>query len=104
MRVAGCVGLIGVLICFVSIEASTGSISEARMDGKSGGDLKEQIRGARRKFAAMAATYFSGVLNDNFFRQSAMLIAVTVGLTRLQGFAMVVFTLPYEHFYLFSIV
>jgi acyl-[acyl-carrier-protein]-phospholipid O-acyltransferase/long-chain-fatty-acid--[acyl-carrier-protein] ligase len=64
------------------------------MDTESG-ELKIRIRKARRKFAAMAATYFSGVLNDNFFRQSAMLIAVTVGLTRLQGFAMVVFTLPF---------
>ena len=58
-------------------------------------ELKRRIRKARRKFAAMAATYFAGVLNDNFFRQSSMLIAVTIGLTRLQGVAMVVFTLPF---------
>jgi acyl-[acyl-carrier-protein]-phospholipid O-acyltransferase/long-chain-fatty-acid--[acyl-carrier-protein] ligase len=65
------------------------------MDGKPGDDLKERIRSARRKFAAMAATYFAGVLNDNFFRQSALLMAVTAGKQHLQGYATFVFTLPF---------
>ncbi len=65
------------------------------MDGSSNESLKRRIRQARAKFAAMAATYFAGVLNDNFFRQSALLIAVAVDKSHLQGFATAVFTLPF---------
>lgn len=54
-----------------------------------------QIRAARGKFAAMAATYCLGVFNDSFFRQSAMLIAVAAGLKDIQGCVMAIFTLPY---------
>ncbi len=57
--------------------------------------LKRHIREARSKFAAMGATYFAGVLNDNFFRQSALLMAVAMNKSYLQGYATVVFTLPF---------
>ncbi len=53
------------------------------------------IKKARGRFAAMAATYSLGVFNDNFFKQAAMLIAVGAGLVRYQGYATVIFTLPY---------
>ncbi|MHC4294213.1 MAG: hypothetical protein ACYSTL_01365, partial [Planctomycetota bacterium] len=58
-------------------------------------ELRLQIRRARGKFAAMAATYCLGVFNDGFFRQSVMLIAVAAGHKALQGYVMAVFTLPY---------
>lgn len=57
--------------------------------------LKERIRKARAKFAAMAGTYFVGVFNDNFFKQTVLLMAVAAGKSRLQGYATVVFTLPF---------
>ena len=65
------------------------------MDGSSNESLKRRIRRARAKFAAMAATYFAGVLNDNFFKQSVLLIAVAINKSYLQGWATVVFTLPF---------
>ena len=43
----------------------------------------------------MAATYSLGVFNDNFFRQSAMMIAVTAGQKYMQGYLMAIFALPY---------
>ncbi|MHC4563282.1 MAG: MFS transporter [Planctomycetota bacterium] len=55
----------------------------------------QQIRQGRRKFAAMVATYSLGVFNDNYFRQTAMLIAVTAGAKDRQGWIQVLFTLPY---------
>lgn len=57
--------------------------------------LNDRIRKARAKFAAMAGTYFVGVFNDNFFKQSAMLTAVAAGKSYLQGYATVIFTLPF---------
>jgi len=57
--------------------------------------LTQQIRRARGKFLAMAATYSLGVFNDNFFRQAAMLMAVALGKKELQGHAIVIFALPY---------
>jgi len=57
--------------------------------------LKQQIRRARSKFIAMAATYSLGVFNDNFFKQAAMLMAVAVGRDAVQGHATVIFALPY---------
>ena len=44
-----------------------------------------QIREARGKFVSMAATYGLGVLNDSFFRQAAMLLAVAGGMPKMQG-------------------
>ena len=57
--------------------------------------LPQQIRRARGKFAAMAASYSLGVFNDNFFRQSAMLLAIAAGRKHYQGWIALLFTLPY---------
>jgi MFS family permease len=65
------------------------------MDGSSNDSLKSRIRQARAKFAAMAATYCAGNLNDNFFKQSALILAVISGKAYLQGYATIVFTLPF---------
>jgi len=65
------------------------------MDGSSNESLKRRIREARSKFATMGATYFVGVLNDNFFRQSALLMAIAADKSSLQGWATVIFTLPF---------
>lgn len=63
----------------------------------SGGEwsLKERIRKGRAKFAAMAGTYFVGVFNDNFFKQAALLMAVAAGRSEIQGYATIIFTLPF---------
>jgi MFS family permease len=58
-------------------------------------DTRQQIRQARGKFAAMAGTYALGVFNDNFFKQAAMLLAIGAGRQDLQGWATVVFALPF---------
>jgi len=58
-------------------------------------NITEEIKQARGKFIAMAATYSLGVFNDNFFKQAACLLAVSVGLARLQGDAGVLFTVPF---------
>lgn len=57
--------------------------------------LNERIKKARAKFAAMAGTYFVGVFNDNFFKQTALLMAVIAGKENIQGHATIVFTLPF---------
>jgi len=49
----------------------------------------------RLKFAAMVAVYFTGTFNDNFCRQSVMLIAVAAGIAKLQSYITVFFTLPF---------
>ena len=49
----------------------------------------------RSKFSYMTATYCLGVFNDNFFKQVAMLLAVTLGLSQLQGYATLLFALPF---------
>lgn len=53
------------------------------------------VRAGRKRFIAMAATYFFGVFNDNFFKQAALLLAVSVGLSELQGQATMLFSLPF---------
>jgi len=63
------------------------------MDKNSSG-MKE-VRVARSRFIAMAATYFLGVFNDNFFKQAALLLAVVAGLSGLQGTATALFSLPF---------
>lgn len=55
----------------------------------------EHIRKARGKFAAMAAAYFLGVFNDNFFKQAVLVLAVAAGKTEMQGVAISIFTLPF---------
>ncbi|MCK9174983.1 MAG: MFS transporter [Desulforhopalus sp.] len=56
---------------------------------------EKKSRKTRLAFIAMATTYCLGVFNDNFFKQAAMLLAVTAGLSRLQGYATVLFALPF---------
>ena len=58
-------------------------------------DLVAQLRRARGKFLAMATAYALGAFNDNFFRQTANLLAVEAGREHLQGWFMAVFTAPY---------
>jgi MFS family permease len=53
--------------------------------------LKQEIRQARGKFAAMAGSYSLGVFNDNFFRMAAILL-IGVG---SEGNLMMLFALPY---------
>lgn len=55
----------------------------------------EQVRQARGKFIAMAAAFFLGVYNDNYFKQAVLVLAVAAGRTTMQGLAVVVFTAPY---------
>lgn len=55
----------------------------------------EQARSASRRFAAMASAYFLGVFNDNFFKQAACLIAVSVGKADLQGIIFAIYTVPF---------
>ncbi len=57
-------------------------------------DMSEVLAG-RSRFIAMAVTYFLGVFNDNFFKQAALLLAVTAGLSGLQGQATMLFSLPF---------
>lgn len=57
--------------------------------------MDQEITEARGKFLAMAAAYCLGVFNDNFFKQAAMLMAVSAGLSHLQGTATVLFALPF---------
>ena len=61
-------------------------------------DLRRQIREARGKFAAMAGTYALGVFNDQFYKQAACLLAISVGMKWLQGWVVFAFTLPYIAF------
>ncbi len=56
---------------------------------------KTEIESARAKFIAMAISYCMGVFNDNYFKQVALLMAVTAGLNQLQGTATVLFALPF---------
>ncbi|MFZ3255088.1 MAG: MFS transporter, partial [Syntrophales bacterium] len=62
------------------------------MMGGSAGELSGQ---AHRKFICMAATFSLGVFNDNFYKQAAMLLAVSAGRPEMQGYALVIFTLPF---------
>ena len=58
-------------------------------------EIQAQIKKGRSRFIAMAITYFLGAFNDNFFKQAAMLLAVTAGLSGLQGTATMLFSLPF---------
>ena len=56
---------------------------------------KDTVKSARRNFLAMAGAYCLGVFNDNFFKQAVLLVAVSAGLSHLQGPATVLFALPF---------
>jgi acyl-[acyl-carrier-protein]-phospholipid O-acyltransferase / long-chain-fatty-acid--[acyl-carrier-protein] ligase len=58
-------------------------------------DSTTEIKSARAKFIAMAISYCLGVFNDNYFKQAAMLMAVSAGLSHLQGTATILFALPF---------
>jgi acyl-[acyl-carrier-protein]-phospholipid O-acyltransferase/long-chain-fatty-acid--[acyl-carrier-protein] ligase len=58
-------------------------------------DDRRQIRRARGHFAAMAGTYCLGVFNDNFYKQAVCLLAVYFAWPEFQGYATIVFTLPW---------
>ncbi|WP_136798864.1 MFS transporter [Desulfosediminicola ganghwensis] len=49
----------------------------------------------QKSLPAMAATYCLGVFNDNYFKQAAMLLAVAAGANQLQGWAAILFALPF---------
>lgn len=57
--------------------------------------VETEIKSARAKFIAIAISYCMGVFNDNYFKQVALLMAVTAGLNQLQGTATVLFALPF---------
>ncbi|HHB76027.1 MAG TPA: MFS transporter, partial [Desulfobulbus sp.] len=57
--------------------------------------MQQEIKQARKRFIAMAVTYFLGVFNDNFFKQAVLLLAVSAGLSGLQGRATELFSLPF---------
>ncbi|MBN2644018.1 MAG: MFS transporter [Desulfuromonadaceae bacterium] len=50
---------------------------------------------AGRVFLCMAASYFWGAFNDNFYKQAALLVAVTLGMAGIQGRATMLFALPF---------
>jgi acyl-[acyl-carrier-protein]-phospholipid O-acyltransferase/long-chain-fatty-acid--[acyl-carrier-protein] ligase len=79
-----------------SCEKGGERVSEAM--GSDEAQARDEIRRARGKFAAMAATYFLGAFNDNFYKQAMMLIAIGSGRPEFQGYAAVVFTLPFVVF------
>ncbi len=56
---------------------------------------RQQILWARKRFIAMALTYFLGVFNDNFFKQAVLLLAVAIGMNEIQGHATMLFSLPF---------
>jgi len=48
-----------------------------------------------KSLVPISIVYFLGAFNDNFYKQAAMLIAVSSGLTQNQGYAVTIFTLPF---------
>ena len=61
-------------------------------------EIQQQIKKGRSSFIAMGITYFLGAFNDNFFKQAALLLAVTVGMSQLQSSATMLFSLPFMLF------
>lgn len=53
-------------------------------------DLRTLVRRARSQFSAMAGTYFLGVFNDSLYKQAVLLLVPA-----LQGYVIVLFTLPF---------
>jgi len=56
--------------------------------------LRTQGRAARKNFAAMASAYSLGVFNDNFYRRTVVVLAIT-GSVIAEGWVLAIFTLPY---------
>ncbi len=57
-----------------------------------------QIRKARAKFSVLAVAYFLGAFNDNLFRGTLMLLAVSSQKGEIQGLATMVFMIPFMLF------
>ena len=57
--------------------------------------LSIPVAPARRPLPYLAAAYALGVFNDNFFKQSLLLLAVASGNTAFQGYALAAFTAPF---------
>ena len=55
----------------------------------------QQIRKGRSRFIAMASAYSLGNFNDNFMKQAVSLLAVSHGLSHLQGWIATFFTIPF---------
>ena len=49
----------------------------------------------RTRLLFMGATYSLGTFNDNFFKQAALLLAISAELTHIQGLATTLFALPF---------
>jgi acyl-CoA synthetase (AMP-forming)/AMP-acid ligase II/1-acyl-sn-glycerol-3-phosphate acyltransferase/acyl carrier protein len=54
-----------------------------------------EIQTSQTSLLAMAASYCLGVFNDNYFKQAGMLLAVAAGMNQLQGWAAMLFALPF---------
>jgi len=61
-------------------------------------DLQVNSKEARIRLISMGVTYAMGTFNDNFFKQAALLLAVTAGLHTIQGVATFLFALPFVLF------
>ena len=61
--------------------------------------MQQEVKQTRKRFIAMAVTYFLGVFNDNFFKQAVLLLAVATGMAGLQGRATELFSLPFILFF-----
>ncbi len=56
---------------------------------------KLQVRQARRGFSAIALSYFMGLFNDNFYKEAALILAVTQNNSLVQSVAAGLFTVSY---------
>lgn len=54
--------------------------------------------GNRTRLLLMGSTYALGTFNDNFFKQAACLLALSIGLKEIQGHAGIIFALPFVLF------
>ena len=65
---------------------------------KTENDFQVEPKDARIRLVSMGVAYSMGTFNDNFFKQAALLLAVTVGLHAIQGVATFLFALPFVLF------
>lgn len=56
---------------------------------------KSAIKRGRKHFLAMATSYAFGAFNDNFFKQTTFLLAVAYSKDVLQGWATILFSVPF---------
>ena len=60
--------------------------------------IAAQVQKARGKFSVLAGAYFLGAFNDNLFRGTLMLLAVSSQKGEIQGLATMVFMIPFMLF------